>query len=242
MNADADVRYDAIVVGSGFGGSMAASELVDAGWRVLMIERGSWVPRGPRNWSSDAVGPLTPFYSTETPYRAVAGGESDVVGSFQCVGGPSVFYGGAALRFRERDFEPAPEIVGGSGASWPYRYDEIEPHYTRAERLLGVAGELGGDPTEPRHSAPYPQLPGALSPTARLVRDAASRLGLHPSRLPLAFNHAARDGRARLRGLQHLRRVRVRDRRQERPGHRRAARTGAARPAPPARHRRRARW
>lgn len=196
MNADAGVRYDAIVVGSGFGGSMAASELIDAGWRVLMIERGSWVPRGPRNWSSDAVGPLTPFYSTETPYRAVAGGESDVVGSFQCVGGPSVFYGGAALRFRERDFEPAPEIVGDSGASWPYRYDEIERHYTQAERLLGVAGELGGDPTEPRHGAPYPQLPGALSPTARLIRDAAIRLGLTPSRLPLAFNHSARNGRA----------------------------------------------
>jgi choline dehydrogenase-like flavoprotein len=196
MTPDADARYDAIVVGSGFGGSMAACELVDAGWRVLMIERGSWVPRGPRNWSSDAVGPLTPFYSTETPYRAVAGGESDVVGSFQCVGGPSVFYGGAALRFRERDFERAPEIVGDSGAAWPYRYDEIERHYTQAERLLGVAGELGGDPTEPRHSAPYTQLPGALSPTARLIRDAALRMGLTPSRLPLALNHAARDGRA----------------------------------------------
>lgn len=195
MTPEADARYDAIVVGSGFGGSMAASELVDAGWRVLMLERGSWVPRGPRNWSSEAVGPLTPFYSTETPYRAVAGGERDVVGSFQCVGGPSVFYGGAALRFRERDFEPAAEIVGDSAASWPFRYAEIEAHYTRAERLLGVAGELGGDPTEPWHSAPYPQLPGALSPTARLVRDACLRLGLTPSRLPLAFNHSVRDGR-----------------------------------------------
>jgi choline dehydrogenase-like flavoprotein len=196
VNAEADGRYDAIVVGSGFGGSLAACALIDAGWRVLMVERGSWVPRGPRNWSPDAVGPLTPFYSTETPYRALAGGESDVVGSFQCVGGPSVFYGGAALRFRERDFEPAPEIVGDSAAEWPFRYDEIERHYANAERLLGVAGELGGDPTEPPHSAPYPQLPGALSPTARLIGDAAVRMGLTPSRLPLAFNHAARNGRA----------------------------------------------
>jgi choline dehydrogenase-like flavoprotein len=188
--------YDAVVVGSGFGGAMAACELVDAGLRVLMVERGGWVPRGPRNGSSGSVGPLTPFYSTETPYRAVAGGEKDVIGSFQCVGGPSVFYGGAALRFRARDFEPAPEIVGGSRASWPFRYDDVEPHYARAEQLLGVAGELGADPTEPPHSTPYPQLPGALSPTGRLVRDAAARLGLTPSRLPLAFNHAARDGRA----------------------------------------------
>lgn len=196
MSAADETRYDAIVVGSGFGGTMAAAELVDAGWRVLMVERGGWVPRGPRSWSADAVGPLTPYYSTETPYRALAGGEGPVVGAFQCVGGPSVFYGGAALRFRERDFEPSPEIVTDSGAAWPFRYDDVEPHYADAERRLGVAGELGGDPTEPRHSTPYPQLPGALSPTSRLIRDAALRLGLTPSRLPLAFNHAARDGRA----------------------------------------------
>lgn len=188
--------YDAIVIGSGFGGSMTARVLVDAGWRVLMLERGGWVPRSPRNWAADAVGPLTPWYSTETPYRALSGGEKDVIGSFQCVGGPSVFYGGAALRLRERDFEPCPEITGDSGASWPLRYADLEPHYSRAERLLGVAGELGADPTEPPHGAPYPQLPGALSPTARLVGDAARRLGLTPSRLPLAFNHASRDGRA----------------------------------------------
>jgi choline dehydrogenase-like flavoprotein len=188
-------RWDAIVVGSGFGGSLAARPLVDAGLRVLMLERGDWVPRGPRNWAPDAVGPLTPFYSTETPYRALAGGEQDVIGSFQCVGGPSVFYGGAALRYRARDFEPCAEISGASGASWPYRYDDLEPHYARAEALLGVAGELGDDPTEPWHSTPYPQRPGALSPTARLVAAAASRLGLTPSRLPLAFNHSSRDGR-----------------------------------------------
>jgi choline dehydrogenase-like flavoprotein len=188
--------WDAVVVGSGFGGSLAARALVDAGLRVLMLERGDWVPRGPRNWAADAVGPLSPFYSTETPYRALVGGEKDVIGSFQCVGGPSVFYGGAALRYRARDFEPCPEITGDSGAAWPYRYDDLERHYARAERVLDVAGELGSDPTEPRHGTPYPQLPGALSPTARLVADAASRLGLTPSRLPLAFNHSSRSGRA----------------------------------------------
>jgi hypothetical protein len=53
------------------------------------------------------VGFLTPHYTPETPYRAVAGGETDVVGSFTCVGGPSVFYGGVSLRFRAPDFEPA---------------------------------------------------------------------------------------------------------------------------------------
>jgi choline dehydrogenase-like flavoprotein len=193
---DPGTPYDAVIVGSGFGGSMVAQQLVDAGWRVLMIERGGWVPRGPQNWTDGAVGPLTSYYSTETPYRAVAGADREVVGSFSCVGGPSVFYGGASLRFRAEDFEPCPEIVGDSAAAWPYRYGDVEPHYSRAEQILGVAGEQGSDPTEPFHAARYPQTPGALAPTSRRIWEAAQRLGLHPSRLPLAFNHRAGNGRA----------------------------------------------
>jgi len=188
--------WDAIVIGSGFGGTLAAYELVRAGWRVLMIERGDWVTRGPENWAPGAVGTLTPHFSMETPYRALAGGEREIVGSFQCVGGPSVFYGGVSLRFRAEDFEPAPEIVGASGARWPVAYAEVEPYYARAERIIGVAGQPGADGTEPFRSTAYPQLPGALSPTARRLWEAAGDLGLHPFRLPLAFNHARRPGRA----------------------------------------------
>jgi choline dehydrogenase-like flavoprotein len=188
-------EYDAVIVGSGFGGTMAAHALVSAGWRVLMIERGDWVRRGPHNWAAEGVGFLTPHYSLETPYRALAGGETDVVGSFACVGGPSVFYGGASLRFRAADFERAPEIVGDSDACWPVGYDEMEPHYTRAERLIGVAGQAGDDPSEPYRSGPYLHPGGALAPTSRRVWEAARDLGLHPFRLPLAFNHARGDGR-----------------------------------------------
>lgn len=187
---------DALVIGSGFGGTLAAHELIHAGWRVLMIERGGWVSRGPQNWAPEAVGPLGPYYSTETPYRAI-GGERPVIGSLQCVGGPSVFYGGVSLRFRAEDFHPAPEIVGSSGARWPFAYEDVEPQYARAEAIIGVAGpEPGSDPTEPFHTTPYPQGPGALSPTSRRLWEAARGLGLHPFRLPLAFNHARRAGRA----------------------------------------------
>jgi len=92
--------WDAVVIGSGFGGTLAAHELVAAGWRVLMLERGDWVPRGPQNWHPGAVAPLGACYSTATPYRVAAGGERAVIGSLECVGGPSVFYGGVSLRFR----------------------------------------------------------------------------------------------------------------------------------------------
>jgi choline dehydrogenase-like flavoprotein len=187
---------DAVVVGSGFGGTMAARELVRAGARVVMVERGDWVRRGPHNWAPEGVGSLTPHYSLDTPYRVVAGGDSPVMGSFACVGGPSVFYGGVSLRFRAEDFAPPPDILGDSGAAWPFGYAELEPWYTRAERLIGVAGDASDDPTEPPREAPYPHPAAALSPTSRRIWEAAAELGLHPFRLPLAFNHARTNGRA----------------------------------------------
>jgi choline dehydrogenase-like flavoprotein len=140
------MNFDAIVVGSGFGGALAAKVLVEAGWRVLMLERGRWVARGPENWTPEGVGQLTEHYSLEAPYIAEPAGPR-ALGAYHCVGGPSVFYGGVSLRFRERDFEPDPGIIGESGAAWPFRYHDLEPYYLRAERIIGVAGTDAGDPT-----------------------------------------------------------------------------------------------
>jgi choline dehydrogenase-like flavoprotein len=182
-------ELDAIVIGSGFGGTMAAHELVGAGMRVLMLERGTWVRRGLHNWGPRGSVDLTPHYSFDTPYRVEDGRGTRVLGGYACVGGPSVFFGGVAYRLREDDFVPAPEIVGDSGAEWPLRYDDLEPWYARAERLMGVAGELGPDATEPPHSTPYPQRAASLTPTPRRLERAARDLGWHPSRLPLAINY-----------------------------------------------------
>ena len=103
--AAADTSHDAIVIGSGFGGAMAARVLIEAGWSVLMLERGDWVERSAESWSAGAVGPLTPHYSTESPYHLKDDSGDTNVGAFHCVGGPSVFYGGVAFRFRAEDFE-----------------------------------------------------------------------------------------------------------------------------------------
>ena len=181
--------FDAIVIGSGFGGSLAAHALVGAGRRVLMLERGGWVARGPENWAPEGVGELTEHYATESPYDVDQEAGPDRVGAYFCVGGPSVFYGGVSLRYRQRDFEPQPEIIADSGACWPYAYDELEPYYSEAERILGVAGADRADPTEPPRSAPYPQPPSPLAPPSEMISRAATRLGLRPFPLPLALNY-----------------------------------------------------
>lgn len=189
------MTWDAIVIGSGFGGALAAHQLVNAGHRVLMLERGGWVGRGPDNWGARGAGLVTPHYTMDSPYHVTAGPRHYTAGSWHCVGGQSVFYGGASYRFRERDFEDRAEIVGTSGAEWPFRYPHIEPFYGIAEQLLGVAGETGRDPTEPWRSAPYPQRPAALSHSAQRIHDAAARLGLTPSRIPLAISYGSTENR-----------------------------------------------
>jgi choline dehydrogenase-like flavoprotein len=157
-----------------------------------MLERGGWVGRGPDSWGPRGAGLVTPHYTMDSAYDVTAGRRHYKAGAWNCVGGQSVFYGGASYRFRESDFEHHDEIVGASGAEWPFGYDDIEPFYSKAEQLLDVAGESGRGPTEPPRSVAYPQNPAPLARSARNIADAATRLGLTPSRIPLAISYAAK--------------------------------------------------
>ena len=183
------MAWDAIVIGSGFGGAMAAHVLVNAGERVLMIERGGWVGRGAEDPDSGVPGLRSRHFSKESPYQVRAGRKRYVAGAWHCVGGPSIFYGGASYRFRPSDFEPHPDLVGDCGAEWPITYDDLEPYYAIAERLLRVAGDGGRDPHEAPRQAPYPERPAPLAPSSRAIAQAARRLGLTPSRIPLAISY-----------------------------------------------------
>ena len=174
------MTWDVIVVGSGFGGAMAAWPLVQAGQRVLMLERGGWVARGPQNWGDAGAGLITPHYTKETPYAVKDGGRRYQAGSWNCVGGQSVFYGGASYRFRESDFEHHPDVVANSAAAWPFRYDEIEPWYAQAERLVGVAGDDSDSHSGARRSTPFPHAPAPLSASSARIADAVRRQGLTP--------------------------------------------------------------
>lgn len=190
-----DHVYDAVVVGSGFGGSMAAHALVEAGHSVLLIERGGWVERGPHNTEPTGSGELTPHFSKESPYKVLAGGYHKTLGAFHCVGGASVFYGCVSMRMRPADFEEDSIIQGDSGAEWPYSYDDLEPHYCRAEQLLGVSGDSAADPTDPPRTAPYPQPPADLANISRRMVDTTRSMGLNPFRLPLGINYSPANGR-----------------------------------------------
>lgn len=194
MDAD-DSHRDVVVIGSGFGGVLAAWPLVRSGLDVLMLERGDWVDRGAACWDPDRTLTLTSHYPDDQ-LRVRSGGDEKSAGTTACVGGASVFYGGVSTRFRAEDFRPDPRVTADPGARWPLGYEAMRPRYLEAERVLDVAGVDDGDPTAPRRRAGFPQSPPALSATSRMIGDAAVRLGLRPHRLPLAINYGGSDRRA----------------------------------------------
>lgn len=192
--------YDALVIGSGFGGMMAAHTLVHAGLRVLLLERGNWVARSRRNWDGDQVGLLGEHYHADSPYTVYDERGRSTAGAFFCVGGPSVFYGGVALRFRAEDFESNPNLDAGASPAWPYSYAELEPYYEEAERIIGVAGVAGADPTEPPRSRGYAEAPAPLAPVSARIAGAARELGFNPFPLPLAINYGIAPQRSSCTG------------------------------------------
>src|SRR5436190_24102361 len=98
---------------------MAAAPAVFAGKRVLIIESGDWVARGPQNWSAEGFSERTPYYNRDNPFKVLAGGYGHPLGTYSCVGGASVFYGGVAMRMRESDF--LPDLINDqrSDDTWP---------------------------------------------------------------------------------------------------------------------------
>jgi gluconate 2-dehydrogenase alpha chain len=75
------------------------------------------------------------------------------------------------------------------------QYDEMEPYYAEAERLVGVAGLAGANPFAEWRSGPYPMPPGADMYGAVLTTEAATRLGYHPYPAPTGVNSVPYDGR-----------------------------------------------
>ena len=109
-------HYDVIIIGSGPGGASVAHKLAPTGKRILLLERGDYLPRSPANWDSQTVFVDAAYQAMETWYGA--DGRSFHPGLHYYVGGNSKVYGAALFRMRERDFD---EIIHKDGVSpaWP---------------------------------------------------------------------------------------------------------------------------
>jgi choline dehydrogenase-like flavoprotein len=173
--------YDVIVIGSGAGGGTLVHHLAPSGKRILLLERGDWLPREPHNWSAGDVFVDNRYISPDTWFDADGNAFQPQVHYF--VGGATKLYGAALYRLRGEDFGEL-RHHGGISPAWPISYQEMEPYYTAAERLYQVHGARGEDPTEPPSSAPYPFPAVSHEPRIQQLSDDLAGLGLHPFHAP----------------------------------------------------------
>jgi choline dehydrogenase-like flavoprotein len=174
--------YDVIIVGSGAGGGTLVHRLAPSGKRILLLERGDWLPREPQNWSTADVFIDNRYISADTWSDAETAKEFQPQVHY-FVGGATKLYGAALYRLREEDFGELRHHDGIS-PSWPIAYGEMEPYYTQAEQLYQVHGARGEDPTDPPASAPYPFSAVSHEPRIQQLSDDLAGAGYNPFHAP----------------------------------------------------------
>jgi len=175
-------HYDVIVIGSGAGGGTLTWKLAPTGKRILLLERGDYLPRERDNWDTQAVFLRGKYTTTERWIDADAKQFTPEQNYY--VGGNTKFYGAALFRLRPEDFG---EIThhGGISPAWPLSYADFEPWYAAAEEVYVVHGAGGEDPTEGPRSGGYPYPALRHEPRIQQLSDDLETLGLHPSHLPI---------------------------------------------------------
>jgi choline dehydrogenase-like flavoprotein len=146
--------YDLIIIGTGAGGGTLLHALRDSGAKILVIERGDFLPKEAENWSVNAVFNQKRYKPSEQWIDASTGSGFQP-GVHYFVGGNTKVYGAALPRLRVADFEPL-EHEGGTSHGWPISYADLEPYYAHAEVIYGAHAQSGGDATEPPRSSPFP--------------------------------------------------------------------------------------
>jgi choline dehydrogenase-like flavoprotein len=179
------MNYDIIIIGAGAGGGTLAYALANTGKRILLIERGDYLPREKANWDATEIF-LEGRYQAPEQWLDAQSRPFDPQ-AYYMVGGNTKFYGAALQRMRAEDFA-AVNHADGLSPEWPLSYDEFETYYTQAESLFKIHGQRGEDPTEPPMSAdyPFPALPH--EPRIQELSDRLAERGLNPVHLTLAVD------------------------------------------------------
>lgn len=194
--------YDAIIIGTGAGGGTLALHLAKAGKKLLILERGPFMPQEKLNWDTSAVF-LDNRYHTKETWQDKDGKALHPQQAY-FVGGQTKVYGAAMFRMRAEDFGVI-QHQGGISPAWPISYADLEPFYTQAEELFHVHGDLGTapsvpggfgssfDPTEPFHSKTYPFPPFANEPRMQSIEDDVRKLGIPTFPIPLGLKRNEAD-------------------------------------------------
>ena len=176
-----DNQYDVIIIGTGAGGGTLAYHLAPSGKRILLLERGDYLPRELQNWDAEEVFLKNRYISPDTWYDAETRPFQPQV--HYNIGGATKMYGAALYRLRKEDFGEL-RHHGGISPAWPIAYDDMEPYYTYAEELYQVHGHHGEDPTDPPASAEYPYPAVSHEPRMQQLYDDLRSQGYHAFHAP----------------------------------------------------------
>ncbi len=183
-------HYDVIIIGTGAGGGTLASKLGPSGKKILILERGSFLPREKKNWDTVSVFGQERYHNAEVWHDRK--GKKFLPGTGYWVGGNTKVYGAALLRLREKDFGEVQHKDGISPA-WPLAYQDFEPYYTTAEKMYAVHGKRGIDPTEPPMASDYPHEPVSHEPRIQELHDELVSRGHKPFYVPLGVHLNEKD-------------------------------------------------
>jgi gluconate 2-dehydrogenase alpha chain len=202
-------KVDVVIVGGGWAGLLMAKELgARTSLSVLVLERGKQRKATDSAYGMDELDyairlRMMQDASKETvTLRHTVKDHALPMRQFAAflpgdgTGGAGEHWNGLSFRFPPDCFEIRSRTVARYGAAklpadscildWAMTYGELEPHYTRAEQLLGVSGDASGDPFAPPRSAPYPTPPMTLPQFSESAAVAAKSLGYHPAPCPSA--------------------------------------------------------
>jgi choline dehydrogenase-like flavoprotein len=206
-------HVNAIVVGAGAGGGIVARELSVAGLSVVLFERGGWATYDDTDTEElisqrttvlgNAYGPDDQRYrrvvvNADGGERTVLPSEGGYNNNAACVGSGTVSYGAMAWRFMQEDFKLKTtygHVEGSTLEDWPITYEDLEPCYEKAEWEIGVSGDDSQNPFAPPRRKPHPMPPFSHNKEAKLLYDAAKRLGYHPFPIPMLRNSVPYGGR-----------------------------------------------
>ncbi len=177
-------HFDVIIIGTGAGGGALAQRLAPSGKRILILERGTFLPQEKENWDPKAVF-VENRYHTDEVWQDSEGKPLHPQTAYW-VGGNTKVYGAALFRLRERDFEEV-RHEDGISPEWPLKYRDYQSYYDEAEVLYQAHGERGADPTEPPTGQPYPHPPVSNEPRIQEIHDELKAGGYHPFPCPVGI-------------------------------------------------------